>query len=194
MLSPSFGQALVYTQKLHAGHRRKGKDVPYLAHLLAVAALVLEDGGSEAEATAALLHDAIEDIGPDFSGGPDALRRDIAKRFGAEVLEIVEGCTDADTDPKPPWRQRKEAYIRSLEQAAPEVLRVSLADKLHNVRDLIADYHAQGEALWDRFSGKREGTLWYYAELAAAYRRCGAPERLAGELERAVAELRRLAG
>ena len=119
-LSKRFEEALVYTLGLHATQMRKGTDVPYASHLLSVAALVLEDGGSEDEAIAALLHDAVED-----QGGPRT-RDEIGRRFGEEVARIVDGCTDTDETPKPPWRKRKESYIESMRCAAPEVRRVLL--------------------------------------------------------------------
>ena len=133
-LSPCFDDALVFASRLHAGQLRKGTPVPYVAHLLAVTATVLEHGGDEDEAIAALLHDAVED-----QGGA-ATRAKIRRRFGENVAAIVDGCTDADTIPKPPWQQRKEAYLAHLVgETSPSVRLVSSADKLHNVRSIIAD-------------------------------------------------------
>ena len=185
-LSPRFDNALAVARQLHAGQVRKGTEIPYASHLLAVAAIVLEHGGGEDEAIAALLHDAVEDR------GGAATRGEIRQRFGEGVAAIVDGCSDADTVPKPPWRERKEAYVAHVAAAPPPVRLVSAADKLHNARALLADYRQLGEALWGRFNGGRMGTLWYYRALADAF---GAAERtpLTEELERTVAELERLA-
>jgi GTP pyrophosphokinase len=185
-LGERFEEALVYATRLHAAQRRKGSDIPYVAHLLSVAALVLEDGGDEDQAIGALLHDAVEDQG----GAP--VRDEIRRRFGDRVVAIVDGCTDADTIPKPPWRKRKERYIEHLGHAPPEVLRVSMADKIHNARAVLDDYRRLGEALWSRFNGGRDGTLWYYRTLVETYRgRHAGP--LIDELARVVSELERLA-
>lgn len=186
MPTDRFAEAFAYANALHAGQLRKGTPVPYIAHLMSVAALVLEDGGDEDEAIAALLHDAVEDQ------GGQATRAEIVRRFGARVAAIVDGCTDADTIPKPPWRARKERYLAHLGEAPEDVRRVSLADKLHNARAVLADYRAQGEALWPRFKGGREGTLWYYRALVEAFRPHGERAMLA-ELERTVTEIERLA-
>ena len=163
ILSGRFHQALVYASQLHADHLRKGTDIPYVAHLLAVTAIVLEHGGGEDEAIAALLHDAVEDQG----GAPT--REEIERRFGKAVADIVDGCSDADTIPKPPWRLRKEAYVAHIAGASSSVRLVSAADKLHNARAILADYQQHGETLWDRFNGGREGTLWYYRTLAQKF-------------------------
>lgn len=186
ILSLRFDEAFAYASRLHACQVRKGSDIPYLSHLLAVTAIVLECGGGEDEAIAALLHDAIED-----QGGP-ATRDEIRRRFGEHVVAIVDGCTDAETVPKPPWRQRKEAYVAHVGDASPSVRLVSAADKLHNARSILVDYRQLGEALWDRFRGGRDGTLWYYRALVDAFR---AKEftPLVEELERTVGELERLA-
>jgi (p)ppGpp synthase/HD superfamily hydrolase len=179
-----FCEALGYAVQLHAQQRRKGSDTPYIAHLLSVTAIVLEHGGREDEAIAALLHDAIEDQG----GAP--VREEIERRFGPVVAAIVDGCSDSETIPKPPWHQRKENYLAHLPAAGRSVHLVSAADKLHNVRALLDDYREHGEALWDRFSGGRAGTLWYYRAvadvLAASF-----PGPLVQKLEMAVADLER---
>ena len=185
-LTRRFEDALLYATHLHADQVRKGSAIPYISHLLAVAALTIEYGGSEDEAIAALLHDAVED-----QGGAET-RNEILRRFGPAVTAIVDGCTDTDEDPKPPWRERKEAYIRHLQTAQGRVRLVSACDKLHNARSLAKDYRACGEALWSRFSGGREGTLWYYRAIVTALRSVeNSP--LIDELERAVAELETLA-
>jgi (p)ppGpp synthase/HD superfamily hydrolase len=187
MLSVRFREALVYAAELHEKQVRKGSDTPYVAHLLSVASLALEHGANEDEAIAALLHDAIEDQ------GGDPTRQEIRRRFGDAVTAIVDGCTDAEVIPKPPWRARKETYIAHIaEGSSPSVRLVSSADKLHNARSILADYRTLGEKLWSRFSGGREGTLWYYRALCDAYRAAGGTPLLE-ELERTVAELERLA-
>ena len=190
---PDFGTALAFATRLHEHQVRKGTDIPYISHLIRVAGIVLEAGGNRDEAIAALLHDAIEDQGADYPGGVEALRADIGSQFGAQVLEIVEGCTDADVEPKPPWRERKEAYIAHLEQASPSVLLVSCADKLHNARAILSDYRVIGEDLWGRFNGGKGGSLWYYRSLADVFTRLG-PSRLAGELDRVVRIIEGLVG
>jgi len=185
-LSARFECAFQYAAVLHAHQKRKGTDIPYISHLLAVAGLVIENGGTEDEAIAALLHDAVED-----AGGRGRLS-DIRARFGEAVAEIVTGCSDADVIPKPPFAERKQAYLADLKKGSPSVLLVSCADKVHNARAILSDYEEQGEALWGRFNGGREGTLWYYRALADEFLRLG-PERLSKELDRVVAEIEKLA-
>jgi GTP pyrophosphokinase len=182
MLSERFTQALTFATHLHANQTRKGSGVPYIAHLLAVASIVLEHGANEEEAIAALLHDAIED-----QGGA-ATREEIRHRFGDTVTEIVDGCTDSDITPKPPWRQRKEAYIAHLPTASKSILLVSAADKLHNARSILNDYRVLGEPLWERFKGGKEGTLWYYRSLVKAFRKASSMP-LIDELDRVVCEI-----
>jgi len=183
---PRFAAALAYAARVHAVQFRKGTSIPYVTHLLAVAAIVGEGGGSEDEVIAALLHDAVED-----QGGLTRLA-DIRARFGEAVAAIVWGCTDAIVVPKPPWRARKEVYIAHLANAAPGVLRVSSADKLHNARSILADLRVSGPALWDRFTGGQAGTLWYYRALVEAYMaRGGGP--VVEELARVVTAIEQLA-
>jgi GTP pyrophosphokinase len=183
ILTPLFTEALVYATQLHNLQKRKGSGIPYISHLMAVCALVLEYGGNEAQAIAALLHDAVED-----QGGRERLT-EIEARFGPAVAELVAGCTDAWTEPKPPWRKRKEEYIAHLREVSPAVLLVSTADKLHNFRTILSDYREIGDALWECFAGRKEGTLWYYRALTDAYRQLDAPLQLVAELERVVSEL-----
>jgi len=185
-LSQRFEAALVFANRLHATQTRKGTRIPYVSHLLGVAGLALEHGADEDVAIGALLHDAVED-----QGGRPTLAR-IHRRFGARVAEIVEGCSDADTVPKPEWRIRKERYLRHLEAAPADVRLVSACDKLHNARAILADYRVHGEALWKRFKGGRDGTLWYYRSLVQAFKRHGGTPLVAG-LARVVAELDELA-
>jgi len=185
-LTNRFEEALVYANRLHAKQKRKGTNIPYVAHLLTVAALVLEQGGDEDQAIAALLHDAIEDQG----GLP--IQEEIQKRFGDRVTAIVVGCTDADTIPKPPWRERKERYIAHIRTAPIEVRRVSMADKLHNARSVLTDFRQIGHEVWERFRGGKEGTLWYYRAMVEAFRETG-NSSIIDELDRVVSELERLA-
>ncbi len=185
LLSTRFEEALVYATTLHARQMRKGTDVPYIAHLLGVTALVLEDGGDEDEAIGALLHDAVED-----QGGMRTLQ-EIRSRFGERVADIVLGCSDSFTTPKPPWRERKEAYIAHLWNASPEVRRVSLADKLYNARAILSSYRQIGEKTWERFTGRRDGSLWYYRSLLHVYQETG-DSPMVGELARVLDELTHL--
>ncbi|MBE9033635.1 HD domain-containing protein [aff. Roholtiella sp. LEGE 12411] len=186
MLSERFTAALTYATQLHANQVRKSSGIPYVAHLLGVTSIALEYGANEDEAIAALLHDAVED-----QGGA-ATREEIRRRFGDNVTAIVDGCTDADTTPKPPWRKRKEAYIAHIPTASPSVLLVSSADKLYNAQSIIKDYRVLGESLWERFQGGREGTLWYYRALVDAFKKT-VNTALITELERIVSELEALA-
>ena len=179
-------EATAYMLAIHADQIRKGSGTPYIAHLLQVAGLVLEFGGDEDLAIAGLLHDAIEDVGIDQETV-------IAERFGPRVARVVRGCTDADTMPKPPWQARKEAYIAHLEHADIDVLIVSCADKLHNVRTIITDLRTIGPAVFDHFKGRRAGSVWYYATLSDVFAR-QLPGQLSEEFTLATLEMRRLAG
>jgi (p)ppGpp synthase/HD superfamily hydrolase len=154
--SKRFEDALQFAAHLHASQERKGSRTPYIAHLLAVTAIALEHGATEDEAIAALLHDAVED-----QGGQPTLET-IRTRFGNTVAAIVLGCTDADQTPKPPWCERKRAFIAGLEDSPPSVQLVVAADKLHNARAVLADLNSRGKAVWPLFNTGREGTLWYY--------------------------------
>jgi (p)ppGpp synthase/HD superfamily hydrolase len=185
-LTERFEEALVFAHQLHRQQVRKGSGVPYVAHLLSVTALVLEAGGNEDESIAALLHDAVED-----QGGA-ATREQIRQRFGDIVTEIIDGCTESDTVPKPPWRDRKQAYLERLYHASPAVLEVSLADKLHNARSLLADYDRLGESIWTQFKGGKAGTLWFYRSLVQVYRERSVSWQVQ-ELERVVTQLEQLA-
>jgi (p)ppGpp synthase/HD superfamily hydrolase len=185
--STRFCEAFSYAASLHAEQRRKVSGEPYMAHLMAVASLVLEHGGNEDEAIAALLHDAVEDQG----GVPTFV--ETGRRFGNAVAQIVDGCTDANVTPKPPWRQRKETYIAKLPAASASVRLVSAADKLHNARSILRDYRQNGEAVWSHFRGGREGTLWYFRAVVDALQSAGA-NALVEELDRTVAEIERMAG
>jgi (p)ppGpp synthase/HD superfamily hydrolase len=193
LLTERFKEALVFAFELHKKQLRKGPAIlPYFPHLMSVSALVVENGGDEKQAIAGLLHDAIEDQAISY-GGADKLRKEIKKRFGERVLEIVNACTDAESIPKPPWRERKKAYIDSIAREPEYARLVSLADKVHNARAILSDYRVFGESVWERFAGKKEGSLWYYRSLADVFSRQG-PEPLASELERIVSEIERLSG
>lgn len=162
-----FEEALVYASRLHGNQKRKGTDIPYISHPLAVASIVFENGGDEDEAVAALLHDVVEDC-----GGPPVLE-EVRRRFGSRVAAIVEACSDAfveDASQKPPWRERKEAYHRHLRACDDQsVYLVSVADKLHNAFSTLTDLRPTGPQVWGRFKGGREGTLWNYRELVGIY-------------------------
>jgi (p)ppGpp synthase/HD superfamily hydrolase len=178
-----FEHALLYAARLHRNQLRKGTSTPYITHLLAVASIVGENGGTEEQVVAALLHDAPED-----QGGKARLE-EIRVQFGDEVAEIVDGCTDTYETPKPPWRERKERYLAHLADAPDSVRLVSSADKLHNARTVLSDYRLLGEDLWARFNGGKEGTLWYYRAIADTLQG-GGP--IVGELDRTVTELENL--
>ena len=184
-LGPRFLRAFLFAAEKHAGQTRKASTIPYIAHLMGVASLVLEAGGDEDLAIAALLHDVVEDCG----GAP--MLREVRRRFGKRVAKVVDGCTDTDTVPQPPWRERKEDYIRHLKTADSDTRLVSAADKLSNVRSILTDYREVGESIWSRFKGGREGTLWYYRALLNVFLRA-TPNRLTRELERAVRDLETL--
>ncbi|MFN6540318.1 MAG: HD domain-containing protein [Nostoc sp. EkiNYC01] len=181
-LTEKFESALVYATRLHANQTRKISGVPYISHLLSVAALVIEAGGSEEEAIAALLHDSIEDQGGKVT------REDIRQRFGEIVIAIIDGCTESDTPPKPPWLERKHRYLENLRHASPSVRLVSLADKLHNARSLLADWQQRGDAIWVEFNNSKEKTLWFYQSLIEVYHQTG-NDWMTQELERIVNEL-----
>jgi (p)ppGpp synthase/HD superfamily hydrolase len=162
LLTQRFEQAFAYAFQLHAHQLRKGGSVPYISHLMGVAALVLEDGGDEDEAIAALLHDAVEDQ------GSAAIRDEIQQRFGDRVLNLVDACTESEQLPKPPWKQRKLQALAQMRQAEPAALRVMLADKLHNLRSIWADRQRQGDGVWDRFNASRNEVLWFYGACVEA--------------------------
>jgi (p)ppGpp synthase/HD superfamily hydrolase len=182
LFSRKFRKALDYAARVHARQIRKKTARPYIGHLLNVASLVIEYGGDEEMAIAALLHDAVED-----QGGLPRLR-DIRKKFGKRVAHIVDGCTDSVEHPKPPWLDRKRAYVSRIKNESSEVLLVSAADKLSNVRETLHDVRTQGERVFERFAGKKEGTLWYYHALVEEFRKRGS-NVLFDELARAVTEL-----
>jgi len=186
--SRRLAEAFAFAERIHRGQTRKKTQAPALSHLMAVTSLVLENGGDEEEAMAALLHD-----GPEDCAGRKTLD-EIRGRFGDRVAHIVEGCTDSMETPKPPWQERKSRYMAHLPAADESILLVSLADKVHNVRSLVVEHRLVGEALWQRFSASREQSLWYYESLLRIFEEAdwtrGAV--LVQELARALEELRGL--
>ncbi|MGY3581410.1 (p)ppGpp synthase/HD superfamily hydrolase [Bradyrhizobium sp. USDA 4341] len=162
-LTRLYDEALVYASDLHRTQIRKGSGTPYIAHLLSVSSRVLSAGGTEVQAIAGLLHDAAEDQ------GGQATLDEVRKRFGGDVAQIVADCTDSWGEPKPAWRPRKEAYLSLLPKKAPSSLLVSLADKVDNAEAILNDYRNIGDELWRRFTGGRDGTVWYYRELSGIF-------------------------
>jgi len=184
-LSKRFDEAFLYAHDAHRKQLRKKTNRPYISHLMGVASLVLQCDGDEEQAIAALLHDVVEDCG----GAPRLA--EIRERFGPRVARIVDGCTDSDQIPKPPWRERKERYVDRVRGEQDDVLLVSAADKLYNLREILMDVREDGPGIWERFQGRREGSLWYYRALIEAFRGRVA-SRLVVELERTFAELERV--
>jgi (p)ppGpp synthase/HD superfamily hydrolase len=185
-LGPRFLRAFEFAAEKHKYQTRKASTIPYIAHLMGVASLVLEAGGDEDLAIAALLHDIVEDCG----GAPMLTK--VRRRFGSRVAKIVDGCTDADAYPKPPWRERKENYIARLREEDADTRLVSAADKLNNVRSILSDYREIGESVWSRFNGKRDGTLWYYRTLRDEFLR-GKANRVTQDFALEVRKLEHLA-
>lgn len=180
-------RAVGYAARIHRNQFRKETNIPYISHLLGTASIAMEYGATEDEAIAALLHDTIEDCKEQPAV---KTREQILEQFGARVLSIVEGCSDADKHPKPPWRERKEAYIRHLKEMPRSVHMVSAADKLHNSRSIVQDHHVVGEKIWERFNCSKNDTLWYYRALVSAYEACAlAPSHLIKDLDAVVEEM-----
>ena len=186
-LTRRFDEAFAYTHETHAGHTRKGSGVPYIGHLMGVASIVIDDGGTEDEAIAALLHDAAEDCG----GRPRL--EDIRTRFGDTVAGIVEDCTDSWDDPKGPWAERKQQYVQHARTLAASSLRVSAADKVHNSYAILRDLRNTGDKVWERFNAKPDDILAYYQSLVRSYREAGGG-RLVDELDRIVRAIEREMG
>jgi (p)ppGpp synthase/HD superfamily hydrolase len=187
-VSARLHDAMELAFRLHGHEARKSSNVPMMTHLFSVCGLVMHDGGDEEEAVAALLHDALEDM-------PDQITfEDIQGQFGERVAKIVEISSDTPKDfrggPKPPWRERKEQYLAHIRRTDPRFLRVTVADKVDNVRSILADYRRLGESFWDRFNAGKADQLWYYGAVTNAYRETGVKGPLMDELERVVAELR----
>jgi len=186
-LSSRFDEAFRYAHEAHEGQRRKSTDVPYLGHLMGVASIVLDDGGNEDEAIAALLHDTAED-----QGGRARLD-DIRRRFGDAVATIVEDCTDSWAQPKEPWMDRKRRYIEHARTLTPSSLRVSAADKIHNAYAILRDLRNTGERTWTRFNAGADDVISYYQSLVRAFRDAGGGP-LVDELERIVRGIEREMG
>lgn len=185
-LTSKFTRALTYASGIHGGKLRKKTRIPDIGHVLGVTAIGLEYGANETEAIGALLHDAVED-----AGGKKRLS-DIERTFGPAVAKIVDGCTDSYAEPKPPWLERKKAYVAHARTASTSIKLVSAADKLQNVRSLLRNYREEGPRLWRRYDNGKEGVLWYYRALVKAlYAKRIRP--LIEELNRAVSELESLA-
>ena len=174
-----------YAARKHAAQTRKASDIPYLAHLLAVCAIVMEHTNEEDVWIAALLHDAVEDQ------GGEATAREIEQLFGQRVADLVRGCsemTESEHGERPPWLTRKQTYLDSLAHAEPEVLLISAADKLHNARSVLADWLRCGDDAYCKFTAGKRGTHWYYHEIVHRYRLTGkVPELLLREVEETVA-------
>ncbi|MGE5209275.1 MAG: HD domain-containing protein [Alphaproteobacteria bacterium] len=185
-LSAKFEEALIYATRAHGGQVRKKTGIPYVAHILGVTAIALEYGANETEAIGALLHDTVEDC-----GGVERLR-DIREKFGDDVAGIVDGCTDTYETPKPPWLERKRAYIKHLEDSDSSTRLVSASDKLHNTRAILAELRRIGPQVFERFSGKTDGTLWYYRTLVTAFRQHSDHADLIDELNRVVMEIEKI--
>jgi (p)ppGpp synthase/HD superfamily hydrolase len=177
MLTEKYKNALYYALQAHAGHKRKGGDIPYFSHLIGVSSLVLEYNGNEDQAIAGLLHDVIEDCGIKH-------KPSIQEMFGSDVLQMVMDCTDAITVPKPAWKTRKLSYIASLDDKADTSLLVSCCDKIHNARAIDRDYAFLGEPFWDIFNADKSGVEWYYRSITEKFLNRGVPA--ARELERVV--------
>jgi (p)ppGpp synthase/HD superfamily hydrolase len=184
-LSRRFYLALDFAAGLHHSQCRKGTNIPYIAHLMGVCAIALENRGDEDLAIAALLHDAVED-----QGGATTLAT-IRHLFGDRVAQVIVECSDTDQVPKPPWRERKEAYLAHLRTASADARLVSAADKLHNIRAILADYRQLREKLWHRFNATREDQVWYHRSLIAALREKGS-NPIVDEIERVLNQLEEL--
>jgi len=184
LLSPKFQKAVTFASKLHSNQVRKGTSVPYLSHLLQVAGIVMENGGTEKEAIAALLHDAVED-----QGGAKTLRK-IERRFGKDVAKVVAEVTEVSD---PSWKVRKETKIKHIAAGdfSSSALLVKLADNLHNARSMVSGSRAEGPTFWKRFSQPKKDVLWYYRGLVKAYTKAGVQSPLREDLARTVRQLSR---
>ena len=188
-LSEAFALAIEW----HATQKRKATSIPYISHLMSVSALIMEYGGDEIQAVAGLLHDAVEDA--DTKEEAERRRVEIKARFGERVSRIVDECTDGipnDKGKKPDWMPRKQAYLDHLAQSDPDTFLVSAADKLHNARAILADQRSVGDAVFSRFRGGKDGTLWYYERLAEVFQE-KQPGPLANELARTVEAMKLMA-
>ena len=182
-VTEKFEEALIYATRLHGDQTRKKTGIPFVGHILGVTAIALEYGADETEAISALLHDTVEDC-----GGAQRLR-DIREKFGDDVARIVDGCTDTYDTPKPPWLERKRAYIEHLKHSDSSTRLVSASDKLHNTRAILAELRRHDLEVFERFSGKKDGTVWYYRTLVTAFRQHRDHSDLIDELNRVVSEI-----
>ncbi|MCL4694857.1 MAG: HD domain-containing protein [Candidatus Hydrogenedentes bacterium] len=181
--STRIDDAFAFAHRVHRDQRRKGSGAPFITHVMSVAALVGEHGGDEEQLIAALLHDAVED-----GEGRETLG-EIRAAFGGRVADLVEGCTDAFVRPKPPWLERKENFIEAIKGAPPDLRLIVAADKIHNVRTIARDLQEEGACVWDRFQGKRDGSLWYYTRILEVLSN-GWQHPILDELRRVVEQLR----
>ena len=190
-LTPRFTRAVELAADLHSKQLRKGTEIPYVSHLLAVTSVVIHYGGSEDHAIAALLHDVVEDAPKRL--GAAKVRATILRRFGRVVADIVDGCTDATATPKPKWRKRKESYVSKAAEASADVVLVAASDKLHNVLAILSDYRRVKDGIWARFNpdAGKAGTIGYYRGLVKAYQKTGHHPELVDELDDAVSRLER---
>ena len=179
-LGSRFELALLWAHSLHASQRRKASEVPYVSHLLGVCDLVLQHDGTEDQAIAALLHDSMEDQG--------VTHQEIERRFGPGVADLVEACTDATVIPKPPWQERKEAFLVRLESAEPDAMLVVACDKLHNLRATLTDFRRMGPQVWERFKVGRDSQIWYYRAFLDCTGSHG-PRAIYDEIRRTLAQL-----
>jgi GTP pyrophosphokinase len=186
-LSRRFDEAFLYAHEVHASQARKCNGVPYIGHLMGVASIVIDDGGTEDEAIAGLLHDAPED-----RGGRERLE-DIRARFGDGVAKIIEDCTDSWTTPKAPWAERKKRYAEHARTLDASSLRVSAADKVHNAYAILRDLRNIGDTVWERFNASADDILAYNQSLVRAYRDAGGGP-LVDELDRIVRAIEREMG
>jgi (p)ppGpp synthase/HD superfamily hydrolase len=182
-LSKKFQEALIYATRAHGDQMRKKTGIPFIAHILGVTAIAMEYGAKETEAIGALLHDTVEDC-----GGVERLQ-DIREKFGEDVAGIVDGCTDTYETPKPPWLERKRAYIERLKESDSSTRLVSASDKLHNTRAILAELRRHGLDVFERFSGKMDGMVWYYRTLLTTFQRHGDHADLIDEFDRVVSEI-----
>ena len=186
MMSERFVGAVEFANELHGDQIRKGTTVPYISHLLIVSGIVLQHGGSEDEAIGALLHDTVEDC-----GGKPVMDR-IHKRFGDKIVDLVDGCSEKDIQPKPPWLERKKSYIENIKSSTPSVRLITCADKIHNASSIILEYRKVGEKVWDRFKGNKTETLWFYSSFIEAMQAAGENRPILNELILVVNELEEL--
>src|SRR4051812_15762467 len=188
-LSERFDDALLYASRQHREQLRKGSRVPYMTHLMSVSALVLEHGGTEDQAIAALLHDAVEDA-PSGQGG--AVITEIREKFGNAVADMVLACSDGLNDSgerRGTWQERKQAYVDGLPHKALDALLVTAADKTHNGLCIAADVRRYGPGFWSTFNAGPEELVWYYTSVRDVVAERLPDTSIADSLDGAVADL-----